>query len=204
MNLSKKKFSSLIAIIIAVSMISGMMINAQSTQKTSTASTTLIPPYVTLTAIVRNAQGQILYNCTGKTDPLTQTGSSYLISCMANTTLDGAANKAVYMGLSNDSTPLVTWTTQPTLIAANGLSITAALTPTYGNCVTASGTSRYMMLNYTFVDSTANENVVQCMGIYYVSTGASGLVCVGTFTPACNLAPTDTIDCQYNMTQPCG
>ena len=200
MNISKKRFLSLIAVVIAVSMISGMMLNSQIAPTKVSVSTKLMF-YDTPSAVVRNAAGQVLYNATGETDPLTSTGSSYIISMIANTSV---STKAVYLCLSNDTTPLVTWTALPTLITANGLAITTALTPTYGVCTTASGLSTYMMLNYTFVCSTANENAVGCMGVCYVAAGTSGLVCAGTFSPLCNLAPTDSIDCQYNITMPCG
>jgi hypothetical protein len=203
MIFTKKKLFALVAVAMLLSVVStGALFNALQAQPTKSNVVSQVTQNIigTVNVVVRSGNGQILYNETSThLDPLTSGGSSYMISAISNTTLDGSSNKAVYMGLSNDTTPLVTWTTLPTLIAANGLSITSALTPTYGTCQTTSGTSTYFTVNHTWTCATGNENAVDCAGIYWVSSGASGLLCANTFSPPANLgyANSDTIQVTY-------
>jgi len=206
---SKTKIFAVLALVLAASMfVSGIMVGSQVTPKVPSVSEKVPNIIGTISVVVCNGQtGEVLYNETStKLDPLTNGGSSYLIGAMTNTSFDTAGNKVLNMGLSNDSTPLVTWLTQPNLIAANGLSIATGLTATIGWCTTSSGASQYFTVNHTWTCATANENQVQCAGLYWVATGASGLICANTFSPACNLgyANSDTIQVTYNVTMPCG
>ena len=205
MNISRKKLIGLISTVIILSMLSGVMLNGlQASQTAKVTGVSLVVPQIigTCNIVVRSGDGTILYNETStKVDPLTQTGSSFIISQLGNTSefASGAGtNLATNLCLSNDSTPLVTWTTLPTLISANGLS-PANATATYGWCTTASGQSQYMILTHTWTCATANENNVQCMGVCYVAACTSGLICANTFSPPCNLgyANSDTIAGTY-------
>lgn len=217
-NLTKGRITkfSIIAVIMVASLFAGMMIEAQSAplqiQVNSAKAVSYQVPNIigTVNVVVRDGKtGQILCNeISTHLDPLTQTGSSYIISQLGNTSEFAAGagtNLATNLCLSNDSTPLVTWTALPTLINANGLS-PANVTATYGWCTTASGLSQYMIETHTWTCATGNENGVQCVGICYVAACTSGLICANTFSPACNLgyANSDTIQVTYNVTMPCG
>jgi hypothetical protein len=207
--ITKKRIGliSIVAVLMMASMVAGMILQTTSTPKAAVTGTIMNGWIGTITATVRNAQGQVIQTATGvNNDPLTSYGSSYFIGAETNTTLDGATTKANYMTLSNDSSVAVTATTLPTLITNSGLSVTAALTganETYGKCTTASGTSTYVLFTYTFT-ATATQNQVQTVGMCANSAGTSGLVCAGQFTPSVNLASTDTLAITYNETMPCG
>jgi hypothetical protein len=175
----------------------------QASQGNTTASTMLNDWIGTITAVECNAQGQVIQTSYGvNKDPLTTYGSMYLLNMAIFTNI---TTLCTYMTLSNDTSIPVTATELTTLITNDGLSVTGALTPiTYQYCTTASGLSRCVVFNNTFTDSSANQNVVQTVGMCANSAGTSALVCAGEFTPSVNLAPTDTLNIQYNITMPCG
>ena len=204
MNLSKKKFLSIFAIVIAVSLLSGFFIELQAinttTQKTVYL-TTGAASEDTVNVVARHANGALFYNYTGH-NLLTSLGSSYLISMIANTTI---STKAVYMICStNSTTPAVTWT-KDTLEQGTSAAMqrTGALTPTYGTCTTASGISTYMIVTNTW---TANATVTAlvCLGLCYTaSANATDLFAVAAMTSA-TLASSDTLAATWNCTIPCG
>lgn len=157
-------------------------------------------PIISWNNVVRDTNGKVVYNSTSYDDPVTSTGSSYAISMMSNTTVTTLAN---YLGVSNDTTPLVTWNALPTEITTNGLA-RAQATATYGWCTTSSGQSQYVVWTYTWTCQTANENQVQCEGLYYTS-GTNSLVCATTFTGgAVNVLVGYTLTATLNETMPCG
>jgi len=201
-DISKKKLFSLIAVIMAVSLLAGIMLTSQSvpTVKVEVASQTSgITGTATLT--VYSPNHQIISSSTSKTDPLTNTGSSYIISMIANTSV---STKAVYLTLSTDASPLVTWTKLPNELTTNGLGKSTAITPTYGWCTTASGQSQYMLVTFTWSSITGTQAGIICIGLGYIaSASANDLVCALAITSASVIAG-DSLQGTVNMTCPCG
>jgi hypothetical protein len=201
-KMNKNSKLALFSICLIAAFTTGILLNPLAITVNNQSKTVI--PIITGTATIKviNAQGQTIYQEQSAADPLTSTGSSLIISAISNITNDGATHKCVYLGLSTDASPLVTWTTQPGLLSTNNLGITTALTPTYGICTTASGLSTYMILTNTWSPS-GTQTGIQCLGAYYVSTGASGLVCASTFS-SINVISGDSIIATYNITMPVG
>ena len=207
MNMTKKQIG-IMAVIFSVALLAGLFIGIQNNAVASKTVyiTTHGIAQDTVTVVERNAQGQIVYTYEGH-NLLTTEGSSYLIGAMSNTTNDGATTKAVYMTCStNSTTPAVTWTSY----GANneqgttqGLGRTAALTPTYGLCTTASGTSTYFTVTNTW---TANGTVsaIVALGLNWKATANStDLIAVAAITSA-SVVSGDTLQGTWNVTVPCG
>ena len=210
MNLSKKKFLSIFAIVIAVSLLSGFFIELQAQNTNTTQKTVYLTTGAasqdTLNVVARHANGQIFLNYTGH-NLLTSQGSSYLIGAMSNTTNDGATTKAVYMTCSTNATaPAVTWTSYGANMeqgATQGLGRTAALTPTYGTCTTASGLSTYFTVS-TVWTATATVTAVVVLGLNYKATANSTDLIAAAAITSVTLASSDTLTPLWNVTIPCG
>ncbi|MCJ7425096.1 hypothetical protein MUP01_12650 [Candidatus Bathyarchaeota archaeon] len=167
-----KKIMGLIAIVIVSTMAAATLVNVKPNYSVSE-----VAMYEgKITVIFEQPEQTTTYETHNK---VTHIGLERLTDFMENgaagmRTIDGKDNVLKYLSLSNDATPLATWTVLPGEIATAGLARAAATVQFENN------TQYSVVYKWTF-PSTAT---VQCVGIHWAAE--SGLVGnlwgAGTFT----------------------
>jgi hypothetical protein len=158
-------------------------------------------PYIgEVNVVLRHSDGTVFYNYTGH-NVLTTIGSKFIVWQMA---APSATNMSVYMSLSTDASPLVSWTKLPNELTADGLNRTDALTPTIGSCTTTNGPSWYYVVSAVWTASGTQAGIV-AMGLNWIVTDDSGgNLAAAAAIPDASVISGDTVTGSYNVTVPCG
>ena len=120
---------------------------------------------------------------------VTTIGKTNVLGFLENGTT-GATDATKWISLSNDATPLATWTQLPGEIATDGL------TRAEGTPEDVSATSYKIAKKFT---CTGTGVAVQCSGLQWASTGNNNLWAAATFTPT-TLNANDNITITWTIT----